>query len=80
MLGCLACRHDPHFGLTMSVVPLHLLVIKMYHRLISSLDVPRKNREVIRYTDGLRRANGEPGLGKVTRVVEKSNEGLTKSA
>ena len=28
MLGCLACRHDPHFGLTMSAVPLCLLAIQ----------------------------------------------------
>jgi len=29
-------------------------------------------------SDTLRRVNGEPGGGKVTRVAERSNEGLTK--
>jgi len=42
--------------------------------------VPRKNGEVIGYTDGLGRANGEPGRSKATPVAEKSNEGLTMSA
>jgi len=42
--------------------------------------IPRKNEEVIGYTDTLWRVNGEPARGKVTRVAERSNEGLTMNA
>ena len=49
-------------------------------RLASGLMLPEKNEEVIGYADTLQRVNGEPVRGKVTRVAERSNEGLTKSA
>ena len=40
--------------------------------------VPRKNGEVIGHADRPGKANGEPGRGKVTRMAERSNVGLTK--
>jgi len=52
----------------------------LHESILSAARSFRKNEEAIGYADRLGRVNGELGRGKVTRVAERLNVGLTERA